>query len=133
MNPKKFKNILDEITQDIDCDKQLISDVMDFYWVNVRKSMLNVTYPRINIESFGSFKLKPKVLQKIITKYKVTMRGFKNPDFSKYPRYQNLKDRLEILERAANQLKGEVDRYKQLKLDRYGNITRSVEEEGKDS
>ena len=133
MNPKKFKHILDEITQDIDCDKQLVSDVMDFYWANVRKSILNVAYPRINIESFGAFKLKPKVLQKTITKYKVTMRGFKNPDFSKYLRYQNLKDRLEILERAADQLKGEVDRYKQLKLDRYGNTIGSVEKEGKDS
>jgi hypothetical protein len=61
------------------------------------------------------------------------MLGFKNPDFSKYLRYQNLKDRLEILERAAEQVKSEVDRRKKLKTDRYGNINRSLEEKGKDS
>lgn len=133
MNPKKFKNILEEISQDVDCDKQLIGDVMDFYWSNVRKSILTVAYPRINIESLGMFRLKPKVLQKTILKYKISMAGFKNPDFSKYLRYQNLKDRLEILERAAQQLKVETDRYKQLKTNRYGNISRSMEEEGKDS
>lgn len=130
MNPKKFKNILDEITKEIDCDKELISSVVDFYWESVRKSVHNVTYPRINIESFGSFKLKPKVLQKTISKYKITMLGFKNPEFSKYVRYQALKDRVEILERASEQIKIEVSRYKQLKLDRYANIIRSMEEKG---
>lgn len=133
MNPKKFKNILEEIAKDIECDKQMMSDVMDFYWYNVRKSITTITYPRINIESLGAFRLKPKVLDKTIVKYKVAMAGFKNPDFSKYLRYQNLKDRLEILQRAAADLKVEMDRYKQLKTNRYGNISRSMEEEGKDS
>jgi len=133
LNPKKFKHILEEIAKEVDCDKQLMSDVMDFYWSNVRKSMLTIAYPRINIESLGMFKLKPRVLDKTILKYKISMAGFKNPDFSKYLRYQNLKDRLEILERAAEQLKAEKDRHTKIKTDRYGNINRSVEEEGKDS
>jgi hypothetical protein len=133
LNPKKFKNILDEITKDIDCDKQLVLDVMDFYWSSVRKSIITVDYPRITIESLGTFRLKPRVLQKTMLKYKIAMAGFKNPDFSKYLRYQNLKSRLEILERAAEQLKDEADRYKQLKTNRYGNIPRSMEEKGKDS
>lgn len=128
MNPKKFKNILDEIAKEVDYNKELISTVVDFYWENVRKSVNNVVHPRINIESFGSFKLKPKVLQKTISKYKITMLGFKNPEFSKYVRYQALKDRLEILERASEQIKVEFDRYKQIKRDRYANIFRSMEE-----
>ena len=133
MNPKKFKNILEEIIKDIDCDKQLVSDVMDFYWTNVRKSIVTVAHPRINIESLGAFRVKSTILQKTITKYKVTMHGFKNPDFAKYPRYQSLKDRLEILEKAAVQLKSEIDRHRHLKTTRYADTIRGLEEEGQDT
>ena len=87
MNPKKFKDIVLETSEELDFDKQLVSEVLDFYWASVRKSIGNITYPRINIDGLGIFRIKPTILEKVILKYNITMGGFKSPNFQAYPSY----------------------------------------------
>lgn len=130
MNPKKFKELISEISEEGDYDKQLVSEVLDFYWSNVRKSISSVAYPRINVEGLGVFRIKPTILKKTIENYKITMGGFKSPNFQAYPRYQALKDRLDILEKASEELKIEYDRLQQIKTSKNGNVSGSMEKEG---
>lgn len=130
MNPKKFKDIVSDIVQETDYDKQLVTEVLDFYWSNVRKAISTVAHPRVNIEGLGVFRVKPRVLDKTIDTYKITMAGFKSPNFQAYPRYQALKERLEALQRAAEILESEYQRLQQIKTDKNGNIPRGLEEKG---
>ncbi|NBP00928.1 MAG: hypothetical protein EBU90_12485 [Proteobacteria bacterium] len=130
MNPKKFKELIGEISEEGNYDKQLVSEVLDFYWSNVRKSISSVAYPRINVEGLGVFRIKPTILKKTIESYKTTMGGFKSPNFQAYPRYQALKDRLDILEKASEELKIEYDRLQQIKTSKNGNVSGSMEKKG---
>jgi hypothetical protein len=130
LNPKKFKEIINEVAEQGNYDKQLVSEVLDFYWNNVRKCISSVAYPRINVDGLGVFRVKPRILEKTIDTYKVTMAGFKNPNFQAYPRYQALKNRLDILQKAAEELKAEYDRLQQIKVNKNGNISGGMEKEG---
>jgi hypothetical protein len=133
LNPKKPKNLLDSLYLDLDLDKNLVLDIIDFYWLNVRKSITQITYPRIGIESLGTFELKIKSLQNTIDKYQNALNKVDNSNFKKYSKYVSIKNRLEVLEGSKIIIIEEKNRKKQIKSDRYGNITRGVEEERKDS
>lgn len=133
MNPKKHKNLLKDLHEDLGLDQDFVNAVMDFYWSSVRKTIITVAYPRINIENLGIFEVKLKTLQKTMFKYENSLQKLANANFAEYPRYENMRKRLDILEGAREIILTEKQRKKQIKTDRYGNITRGLEEEGKDS
>lgn len=133
MNPKKSKILLENLYLDLDLDKNLITDIIDFYWLNVRKSITQVTYPRIGIENLGSFELKIKSLQNTIDKYQNALNKTDTSNFRKYSKYMSIKNRLELLENSKAFMLEEKERKKQIKNNRYANNTRDMEEKGKDS
>ena len=133
MNPKKPKALLDDLYKDLELDKNLVSDIIDFYWLSVRKSITQISYPRIGIENLGTFELKIKSLQNTIDKYQNALNKTDNSNFKKYSKYIAIKNRLEILENSKIIILEEKERKKQIKTNRYGNITGGLEEERKDS
>lgn len=133
MNPKKPKVLLENLYLDLDLDKNLVTDIIDFYWLNVRKSITQVTYPRIGIENLGSFELKIKSLQNTIDKYQNALDKTDVSNFRKYSKYISIKNRLEVLENSKILIEEEKQRKKQIKNNRYGDNTRGLEEERKDS
>jgi len=133
LNPKKSKILLENLYLDLDLDKNLITDIIDFYWLNVRKSITQVTYPRIGIENLGSFELKIKSLQNTIDKYQNALNKTDTSNFRKYSKYMSIKNRLELLENSKAFMLEEKERKKQIKNNRYANNTRDMEEKGKDS
>ena len=133
MNPKKPKILLEDLHLDLDLDKNLVSDIIDFYWMNVRKAIGQITYPRINIENLGVLELKMKSLQNTIDKYQNALNKSDNSNFKKYSKYMAIKTRLEILEESKKVMLEEKNRKIEIKTNRYGNNTGSLEEERKDS
>lgn len=133
MNPKKPKTLLGNLHLELDVDKNLVSDIVDFYWLNVRKSITQISYPRIGIENLGSFELKIKSLQNTIDKYQNALNKTDTSNFRKYSKYMAIKNRLELLENSKTSILEEKERKKQIKTNRYGDNIGSMEEKGKDS
>lgn len=133
MNPKKIKPFLKSVSEDLDVDQSLVIDIYEFYWSNVRKSLTTVPYPRINIENLGVFEVKLKTLDLTIQKYKAYLNKLDAANFSKYPKYENAKKRLDVLEATKEILLEERERKKQIKISRHENTTGDMEEKGGDS
>jgi hypothetical protein len=133
LNPKKIKPFLKSVSEDLDMDQSLVIDVYEFYWSNVRKSLTTVPYPRINIENLGVFEVKLKTLDLTIQKYKAYLNKLDAANFSKYPKYENAKKRLDVLEATKEILLEERERKKQIKISRHGNTTGDMEAQGTDS
>jgi len=133
LNPKKPKTLLENLHLDLDLDKSLVLDIVDFYWLNVRKSITQISYPRIGIENLGSFELKIKSLQNTIDKYQNALDKTDTSNFRKYSKYMAIKNRIEVLENSKSVILEEKNRKQQIKINRYGNTPGSLEEEGKDS
>jgi len=130
LNPKKSKVILKDLYSELDLEESLVNDVIDFYWTNVRKSITSVSYCRINIENIGVFQVRKKTLLSAIQKYEALINKFNKPNFSNYPRYQALSDRLVVLEKTKKQLEEEDVRRKKIKSEKYGNTIGGLEEKG---
>lgn len=133
MNPKKYKNILDEVYNNLGGDPNLVDDVLDFYWSNVRKCISSVSHPKLNIENLGILQLKNGQLDKTITKYYRLLDKIAPSTFNQYGKYNSVRNRIDILENAQKQMAIEKERRKEIKTNRYEWINRNLEEEGKDS
>lgn len=131
MNPKKLKPLLADFCAEH--PENLVTDVLDFYWGSVRKNIISVAYPRINIENLGIFQIRVKNLDKIISFYKNKLDYLDKNNFAKYAKYHNMSQRLTILEKAKEEFLLERQRRIELKTNRYERINRNMEEEGKDS
>jgi len=133
LNPKKAKSVTKELHYELNLDENLVNDIVDFYWLHVRKTIVSASYPRINIENLGIFQVKYKALDKTITKYENAINKLGTENFYKYAKYDNMKSRVDILLKLKEDMHLEKQRKYEIKSNKYGNITRSLEEEGKDS
>lgn len=133
MNPKKSKTVLNDLHYELGLEENLVNDILDFYWQHVRKTIVTALYPRINIENLGIFQVKYKALDKTITKYENAINKLGTENFNKYAKYDNMKSRLDILLKLKEEMQLEKRRRYEIKSIKYGNITGSLEEKGKDS
>lgn len=133
MNPKKAKTVLKDLHYELDLEENLVNDILDFYWQHVRKTIVTAAHPRINIENLGIFQVKYKSLDKTITKYDNAINKLGTENFNKYTKYDNMKSRLDILLKLKEEMQVEKGRKYQIKSNKYGDITRGLEEKGKDS
>ena len=133
MNPKKAKTVLNDLHSELDLEQGLVTDILDFYWAHVRKTIVTAVYPRINIENLGIFQVKYKALDKTIVKYENIINKLETDAFSKYTKYNNIKSRLDTLLKLKEEMQVEKQRKYQIKSNKYGDITGSLEEKGKDS
>jgi nucleoid DNA-binding protein len=133
LNPKKAKTVLKDLHYELDLEENLVNDILDFYWQHVRKTIVTAAHPRINIENLGIFQVKYKSLDKTITKYDNAINKLGTENFNKYTKYDNMKSRLDILLKLKEEMQVEKGRKYQIKSNKYGDITRGLEEKGKDS
>ena len=131
MNPKKLKPLLADLQAQY--PEGLASDVLDYYWTHVRKSIISIEYPKINIENLGIFQIRMKNLDKLIFKYKASLEYLDKNNFSKYAKYNTMLQRLSVLEKAKEEYLVERSRKIEIKTSRYENYITNLEREREDS
>ena len=97
MIPKKSSSLYKEVAETLNQNESLIEDIVEFYYSELRKTLSNLTHPRINVEGLGHFVAKTGLVRKSIPKYTNIL---KNHDTSTYGAYFNKKmveTKLELL------------------------------------
>jgi len=97
MNPRKPKRIYQEVAEELNIDKDLVEDLVEFYYKDVRSLLSNLEYPRINIESLGHFVSKPKMVYGSIEKISRILKEHDTSTFKAYHNKKALENKLELL------------------------------------
>jgi nucleoid DNA-binding protein len=58
LNPRKAKQLIPEVAEQLDLPASLIEDVTSYYWEEVRKSLSSLKHSRIHITNLGDFTIK---------------------------------------------------------------------------
>ena len=58
MRPKKAKELIPDVAKETDVSEQLVKDIVDFYWQEVRKSLSSLKHSRVHITNLGDFTIK---------------------------------------------------------------------------
>lgn len=110
MNPKKCSLIYNEVSEDLDISKNLVEDLTEFYYKNVRTLMSGLYHPRINITGLGIFKAKGFAVEKTIPRLKKYLVDHDTSTFAAYYNKKMLEEKVDLLENLHKQIEKEKER-----------------------
>jgi nucleoid DNA-binding protein len=97
MNPKKVKKIYEAVAEDLNLNKDLVEDLVEFYYKDVRKLLTNLEYPRINVDGLGQFVAKPKAVSGSIEKITKSLDDHDTSTFKAYHNKKAMEVKLDLL------------------------------------
>jgi nucleoid DNA-binding protein len=104
MNPKKVKKIYEIVSEDLNINKDLVEDLVEFYYKDVRKLLTNLEHPRINIDGLGQFVAKPKTVSNAIEKINKSFDKLDTSTFKAYHNKKSIENKLELLLNLSSKL-----------------------------
>jgi len=120
MKSKKTKDLYQEYSEENDISKDLVEDLVDFYYKNVRTLLSELHHPRINITGLGLFTARESAIKKAIPRFE---KYLKNHDTSTYSAYYNkkmLEEKVEFLYCISEQIDSEKKRKEEFKKNKNG-------------
>lgn len=58
MRPKKAKDFIQDVAEQLHFSEDVVKDVVDYYWRNIRKSLSSLDHSRIHLTNLGDFTIK---------------------------------------------------------------------------
>jgi nucleoid DNA-binding protein len=104
MNPKKVKKIYEAVAEDLNLNKDLIEDLVEFYYKDVRKLLTNLEYPRINVDGLGQFVAKPKAVSGSIDKITKSLDDHDTSTFKAYHNKKAMEVKLDLLTKLHSKI-----------------------------
>jgi nucleoid DNA-binding protein len=104
MNPKKCSTLFKELSEDLNLPKELIEDLIQNYYEEVRNNLTNLTNPRINVEGLGQFVARPVLIKSSIERYRKALISHDTSTYKAYYNKKMLTDKLKALETLHEKL-----------------------------
>lgn len=97
MIPKKSSSLYKELAEQLDQNQNLVQDIIEFYYGELRKTLSNLSHPRINIEGLGHFVAKAGLIRKSIPKYTKSLDTHDTSTYGAYYNRKMIENKLELL------------------------------------
>lgn len=92
MNPKKGKDLIPQVAEELGIDETLVKKSIEFYWKSVRTCLEDLEYPDIQIANFGRFVIKENAFNRKLDNYKRYIDDKDNLTFGKYYKYKQVEE-----------------------------------------
>jgi hypothetical protein len=110
MLPKNSKHFIKPTADELDCDVDLVGDVVSFFYKDVRKNLVEMSNPNIQVENLGSFRVKKNELPKLVAKYKKHLDVLKPETFNQVTLFKSIQTKLEKVLGIQKQIDDEKQR-----------------------
>jgi 4-alpha-glucanotransferase len=118
MIPKKSSLLYKELAEELNCPLELVEDLIQHYYKEIRNNLTNLTHPRINVDGLGQFVARPGLVKKSIQRYKKALDSHDTSTFGAYYNKKMLEDKVECLEnldKKLNELELDKENFKKEK------------------
>lgn len=58
MRPRKAKEFIPNVSEELSLSEEVVTDVINFYWQEIRKSLSSLSHSRIHLTNLGDFVIK---------------------------------------------------------------------------
>ena len=110
MKPKKARLLYQEISETEDVSKQLVENLLDFYYKNVRTLLSELYHPRINITGLGIFTARHRAIKNAIPRFEKYLENHDTSTYSAYYNKKMLEEKIEFLHSIKEQIEAEKER-----------------------
>lgn len=104
MVPKKAKDLYKILAEEQNLPEQLIQDVIEYYYGAIKKNLVNLSEPRINVHGLGHFITKSGVIDRGIIKVQNVIATQDESTFKGYHYKKQLEEKLIQLNKLQNKL-----------------------------
>jgi nucleoid DNA-binding protein len=104
MNPKKISKLYTVVSEDLNLKADLVEDLIEYYYKDIRKMLTNLEYPRINIDGLGQFVVKPKTVSNTIERISKSLNNHDVSTFKAYHHKKAMENKLELLLKLCSKL-----------------------------
>ena len=115
LNPKNYRNFFKEIAEECEVHPDLVDEFVRFFYNEIRKNMENLEATRIRIPNFGTFITRKGRLDRAIKRHKDMLGNLEKRTYSGYGKHVPIKEKLELMEKAALRISEEIETKKQWK------------------
>jgi nucleoid DNA-binding protein len=127
MLPKNSKHYIVPTAEELQFEVTLVEDVISFYYSSLRKSLVDLECYQIQVENFGTFKVKGKELPKLYNKYKKHLEVLNPETFHQMQLKKIIESKLEKIIKVQDLLESERKRKQQFLENKYGNTRKNME------
>jgi len=125
MNPKKSSTLYKEVSEENNVSEMLVSDVVEYYYKELRLLLSGLKYPRINVEGLGQFVIKQKLAETYIEKLNKILPSHDVSTFKAYHNKKSMEEKLQLLNDVS--LKIEEERKRKIEFFKNKNNENSTE------
>jgi len=115
LKPKNHKSFFKDVAKEIDVHKDVVDDLVTFYYGKLRKSLSDLKDTHINVAGLGTFILRKKRLEKNIKKNKDIIGNLEKMTYKGYDKYVPVKNKLKQMENALDMLNKKIKQKKDFK------------------
>tara|TARA_R100001463_G_scaffold117184_2_gene172772 strand:+ start:499 stop:858 length:360 start_codon:yes stop_codon:yes gene_type:complete len=112
LKPKSHKFFFDNVAKEAGVHKDVVDDLVTFYYNKVRKNLSELKDTHINIAGLGTFILRKKRLEKNIKKNKDIIGNLEKMTYKGYDKYVPVKNKLKQMEKALEMLNNKIKQKK---------------------
>lgn len=120
LNPKKYKQITDEVAKDMGLDKHLVEEVVQFFYSQVRKNLSKLTHPRIVLPGLGTFTVRKQKLKNQVKKNSDILNNLDPTKFNDYKVHRSVREKLERLTSMQEIISKEEEERRSFKTNKDG-------------
>jgi len=115
LNPKKHKIFIENIAEEVGVHPALVERFIDFYYTQVRKSLSDLTYPKVYLENLGTFSIRKVKLEKVIKRNRDILGNLEKMTYTGYEKHVPVKEKLHKLEGLLKTVNQHVEEKKDWK------------------
>jgi len=120
LNPRKYKQITDEVAKDMGLDKHLVEEVVQFFYSQVRKNLSKLTHPRIVLPGLGTFTVRKQKLKNQVKKNSDILNNLDPTKFNDYKVHRSVREKLERLTSMQEIISKEEEERRSFKTNKDG-------------
>ena len=115
LKAKNHKSFFEDVANDIGVHKDVVDDIITFYYSKIRKNLSELKDIDINIIGLGTFTIRKKKLEKAIKRNKDILGNLEKMTYKGYDKYVPVKKKLKEMERALKILNKKLKAKKDFK------------------
>jgi nucleoid DNA-binding protein len=119
LNPKKAKTLIPETAKEMNLSESLVSDVVSFYYEQLRSAMTEMKSSHIYVNNLGIFKSRPKAMREALVKYKGMLSHLGTESMREYKIYKDIENKISTIESNLAIWEHEFERKADVKRRRY--------------
>jgi hypothetical protein len=120
MKPKRPKEIIKQVSEELDLPQGLVDDIITFYYKSIRKKLTDLEDLKYKLPGLGDFSVRKAGVTKLTNKFERMKNGLGSETFIDYHNIKLVDARLEKLYAIGKKINSYIEKKNQFKEEKYG-------------